>query len=245
MKPNANPAFPATRWTRVAASQRDDDPEARAALSDLCGLYWYPVYAEIRRSRSKEDAEDLAQSFFLRIIEKRVFDAADQARGKFRSFLLASLQHFLHNAHRHDMAECRAPQRAIAFDAMAADERYLTEPRDERNPEHLFDRRYVTALLDAAMTELREEWTESGQFAVFEALAAHLSGGELEKTTRTDLATRLGISVSEVKARRETLRRRLDAIITRRIEDTLRHPSESEVKAERDALLKVVMRFSA
>jgi RNA polymerase sigma-70 factor (ECF subfamily) len=136
MKPNANPAFPATRWTRVAASQRDDDPEARAALSDLCGLYWYPVYAFIRgQGRSHQDAEDLTQSFFLRIIEKRVFDAADQARGKFRSFLLASLQHFLHNAHRHDMAECRAPQRAIAFDAMVADERYLAEPRDERSPD--------------------------------------------------------------------------------------------------------------
>lgn len=246
MKPNANPAFPATRWTRVAACQRDDDPDARAALSDLCALYWFPVYAFIRsQGRSPEDAEDLTQSFFLRIIEKRVFNAADQARGKFRSFLLSSLQHFLYNAHRRDMAECRAPQRAIAFDAMAADERYLTEPRDNRSPEHLFDRRYVTALLNAAMAELREEWTESGQVAVFEALAAHLSGDDLEKTTRTDLATRLGISISEVKARRETLRRRLNAIITRRIEDTLHHPSESEIKAERDALLKVVMRFSA
>lgn len=155
-----------------------------------------------------------------------------------------ALQHFLHNAHRHDMAERRAPQRAIAFDAMEADERYLAEPHDERSPEHLFDRRYVTALLDAAIAELREEWTESGQAAIFDALAAHLSGDELEKTTRTDLATRLGISVSEVKARRETLRRRLDAIITRRIEDTLRHPSEAEIKAERDALLKAVSQSS-
>lgn len=246
MKPNANPAFPATRWSIVAASQRDDDHRARAALGDLCTLYWFPVYAFIRsQGRSKQDAEDLTQSFFLRIIEKRVFDAADQIRGKFRSFLLSSLQHFLHNAHRHDMAACRAPQRAIAFDAMAADERYLAEPHDERSPEHLFDRRYVTALLDAAMAELREEWTESGLATVFEALAAHLSGDELEKTTRTDLASRLGISITAVKAHRQKLRCCWDAIITRRIGDTLHHPTEAEIKAERDALLRAVTRFSA
>lgn len=239
MNPHNNRNFPATRWSLVSASQRDDEPRARAALSDLCLAYWFPVFAEVRaHSRNVEDAEDRTQDFFQRIIEKRTFADADPSRGKFRTFLLTCLRNFLRDQHERDTAAKRAPERAIAFDAMQAEERLRAEPRDHRSPDDLFTRRYIATLLDACMDELREEWTTDGHAAAFAILEAHILGPELEKETRADLAARLGTSLSHIKAMKEKLKVRFNEILDHRIAETLLHPTASDVKLERTELLR-------
>ncbi len=230
--------FPATRWSLVAASQRDDEPRARAALADLCRDYWFPVFGFIRaRSGSVEDAEDRTQGFFGSIIKKRTFARADPGRGKFRTFLLAAARHFLDDERDRDHAMKRGADRVVSFDAMQAEERLRAEPRDHRTPEQIFMRRYVTAMLDACLAELREEWAADGNAAFFDALAAYVTRSSFENETRDDIASRLGIPPSRVKDKLEDLKERLGKIIRRRVSDTLHHPTNDDIVAERDALL--------
>ena len=179
-----------------------------------------------------------AQDFFQRIIEKRTFADADPLRGKFRTFLLACLRNFLRDQHERDTAAKRAPERAIAFDAMQAEERLRAEPLDHRSPDDLFTRRYIATLLDACMDELREEWTTDGHAAAFTILEAHILGPELEKETRADLAARLGTSLSHIKAMKEKLKVRFNEILDHRIAETLLHPTASDIKLERTELLR-------
>lgn len=238
MNPPRKADFPATRWSLVAASQSMDDPRASAALTELCQDYWYPVYEFIRRSgRGREDTEDLTQSFFLRVLEKRTFTHAVEEKGKFRTFLLTSLQRFLINQHEHDSTAKRAPQRAVSFDAMEADERFHAEPQDTRSPDQLFDRRFFRVLMDTSVAELREEWAEDGQAALFDALEPQLSGSELEKSSRQELAAQFGIEVAAIAARRIKLKQQLRAKLYDKVAETLRQPSDADIKAELDALL--------
>ena len=238
MNPPRSPAFPATRWSIVAASQRENDPRASAALSDLCHDYWFPVYAHIRsQGRSQQDAEDLTQSFFQRIMVKRTLTHATPERGRFRTFLLTSVKHLLINQHQHAMAAKRAPERAIAFDAMAAEERLRAEPLDHRTPDQIFDRRYFQSLLASALAELRQEWEADGHAALFDALEPKLYGAELEKETRQQIAARFGMELAAIAARRMKLKAQLRDKITDKVAETLRQPTSADIKDELDALL--------
>src|SRR5262249_15465439 len=132
--------FATTRWSLVAAVRRPAAPAAREALADVCGAYWYPVYAYVRRrGHDHHRAQDLTQGFFARLLEKNDLAAADQSCGRFRSFLLTACQHFLANQHDHERARKRGGGRArVPLDFAGADGRFSREPAGADAPERTF-----------------------------------------------------------------------------------------------------------
>lgn len=199
--------FRTTRWSLIAAAGDAAGPDGRQALADLCRLYWYPVYAYVRRrGHDRHAAEDLTQSFFARLLEKNDLAAADPARGRFRSFLLTACQHFLSNQHDHDTAQKRGGGvKPLSIDFGQGEERYAREPADPHTPEAEFERRWALALLDQTLTELRAEYAESKKVALFDTLKGTLTG---DATSYRDLGTRLGLSEGAVKVAVHRLRQR-------------------------------------
>lgn len=143
--PAVGGVFPSTRWHVVAEAGRHDTPGAAAALEQICHGYWYPLYAFVRRSgRPAEEARDLTQSFFLRLLAKDYLLQADRTRGRFRTFLLSALKHFLADEWDRSRRLKRGGDRiCVSFDAVAAEERYRLEPVDPGDPTSLFDRRWA------------------------------------------------------------------------------------------------------
>src|SRR6185503_6544686 len=151
--------FTTTHWSLVLVARDTDSPRAAAALAELCRTYWYPLYAFVRRKgHSPHDAQDLTQSFFARLLEKNYVAQADRERGRFRTFLLAALNHFL--ADEWDKArrlKRGGGQELISFDAASAEERYRLEPTDQLDAAKLYERRWVTTLFDKVLVRLEEE----------------------------------------------------------------------------------------
>ena len=160
-----NKRFGTTRWSLVVAAGDSRNPDYRRALEELCGAYWYPVYAFIRRSgRDPDVAQDLAQGFFAQLLEKQTLKAVDQKRGRFRSFLLAALKFYLSNEQQWRRAQKRgAGLSPIPLDADTAERNYNLEPVEEQTPETLFERRWALALLGRALDRLREELKRSAR----------------------------------------------------------------------------------
>ena len=163
--------FQTTRWGVVLVSAQSQAPGYKEALADLCKLYWYPLYAFIRhRGYSPEDAQDLVQGFFLHLIEYKTLSRVDRSKGKFRSFLLASLQNYL--ANEADRARCLKRGGKVEFvhiDLEDAEDRYELEPIEELTPEKVFDARWAMALLGEAMNRLSLEYMTQGKATTFEA----------------------------------------------------------------------------
>jgi RNA polymerase sigma-70 factor (ECF subfamily) len=209
--PSGPASFPTTRWSRILAV-RDGDPaesEARGALAELCRAYWYPLYAFIRRrGHNSEEARDLTQELFARLIEADFLAGVDRARGKFRSFLLAACTHFLSN--RRDF-ECAAKRgggrRVVSIDAAEAEGRYGLEPSHRLTPEALFARRSALTVLAQALDQLRDEHQAAGpaQLARFETLRTTLTG-DGGRVPHTELAGRLGLTEGAVQVAVHRLR---------------------------------------
>jgi RNA polymerase sigma-70 factor (ECF subfamily) len=199
--------FATTRWSLIAAARDPDAPEARQALAELCGLYWYPLYAYIRRrGHDHAGAEDLTQGFFAHLLERHDWAAADPARGRFRSFLLAACQHFLANEHDRATAQKRGSGRQpLSLDFADADGRYAREPAHDQTPERLFERRWALTLLEQVLAGLREEYESSGKGRLFEALKGSLGGPEVPYAA---VAADLGLSEGAVKVAAHRLRQR-------------------------------------
>lgn len=168
--------FHTTRWSLVLAAGGTDP----SALNTLCGLYWYPVYSFIRRQgHSAPDAEDLAQAYFGRLIDKAYLAQVDRERGKFRTFLLTSLKHFLANERDRAMAQKRGGGAAhVTFEALDVEQRYAAETASGLTPEELFEKRAALSLLDAALSELRKDYEKRGSAREFDMLAPLLTGAE-------------------------------------------------------------------
>ena len=200
--------FATTRWSLVAAARDPDAPDARRALADLCGLYWYPVYAYVRRrGHDHHRAQDLTQGFFARLLEKHDLAAADRSRGRFRSFLLAACQHYLANQHDHDTARKRGGGvDHLPLDFGDAAGRFAREPADADTPERDFDRRWALALLARTVDELRAEYAESGRAKLFDTLKGCLAGAA--EVSHAELAEQLGMTVGAVKVAVHRLRQR-------------------------------------
>jgi DNA-directed RNA polymerase specialized sigma24 family protein len=220
-------SFETTRWSLVVAAGGDDSSAARAALSTLCETYWYPLYAYVRRrGTSAEDARDLTQGFLTSLLERRDFERVRQERGRFRAFLLASLQHFLAN----DAARQRTQKRGggitvlpLAFDE--AEGRYRIEPEDSTTPETLYERRWALTVIDRVLTELRREWEADRREAEFDELKSCLlglnpSGGYAA------LAARLGTTEGAVKTAVHRLRRRFQVELRTHIAETVSNPDD-------------------
>ena len=233
--PDSAPAgprqFATTRWTLVAAAGRSATPEARKALSELCRLYWYPLYAFVRRRGCDADeALDLTQGFFTRLIEKNDLADADPNRGRFRSWLLASVKHFLANQWDRATAQKRGGGRAvysIDIDPDDAERRYRHEPAHALTPERVFDRRWALTLLEQALGELEAQCGREGKAALFEALRPTLTADSLaDAAPYRAVADRLGMSEGAVKVAAHRLRRDYRDVLRRNIAETVSTPQD-------------------
>lgn len=219
--------FRTTRWSLVVAAGDSRSPDYRRALEELCGAYWYPVYAFIRRSGQDPDAaQDLAQGFFAQLLEKRTLKAADQERGRFRSFLLTALKFYLSNEQQRERAQKRGGGRApIPLDAATAEKHYSLEPVQEHTPETLFERRWALALLERSLDRLREELKRSASPERSLRLMGCLTSDD---GRYKQLAAELGMSESAVKVAVHRMRRRFGKLLREDVAHTVEGPEKVE-----------------
>jgi RNA polymerase sigma factor (sigma-70 family) len=223
----AGGAFHTTHWSVVLAAGRASVPEAALALETLCRTYWYPLYAHLRRAgRSHEDAQDLTQSFLASLLEHQRLRQVHPAKGKFRSFLLASLKHFLANEWDKQRALKRGGQFTfVPLDDEVASERFERELVTVDTPDRAFEQSWATALLDAVLVQLRDEFAREGKAALFEALQVYLSG-DRSGPPYNEVGTRLGLGESGVKMAVLRLRRRFGELLRAEIAHTVSTPEE-------------------
>jgi RNA polymerase sigma factor (sigma-70 family) len=217
--------FAATRWTVVLAASEKSGPARRRALEELAGLYWFPLYAYIRRrGHAAAQAEDLTQDFFARLVEKQVLAAADRSKGKFRSFLLASVKNFLANEWDKSQTQKRGGGRPlVALDGLDAEARYALEPADDLTPERLFERRWALAVLDQVLARLKQDYADRGGAELFEALKGSLAG-EADSPTYAAAARRLGMTEGALKVAAHRLRKRYRELLRGEIAETVASP---------------------
>jgi RNA polymerase sigma-70 factor (ECF subfamily) len=225
--PARNATFATTHWSVVLAARADDPVRARDALEQLCTVYWYPLYAFLRRRGNQPaDAEDLVQGFIEHLLECGFFLAADPDKGRFRSYLLTSLNHFLADgAIRAGRLKRGAGKPLLSLDAMAAESRYALEPEDPGTPEQHFERRWALTLLDTVMQRLETEAAESGRAKLFGQIKGVLQG-DRRGVHYSELAPRLGISEAALTMTVQRLRRRYRELVREEIAHTVSRPVE-------------------
>ncbi len=220
------PAFATTHWSVVLSAAKHETPESVAALERLCRTYWYPLYAYVRRKgNSPQDAQDLTQEFFARLIARRSLVRVAPEKGRFRSFLLAAMRHFLSD----QWDQARALKRGgglklLSLDAQQAEERYRLEPVERLDAEKLYQRRWVLVLLEEAIKRLRAELTAAGKGELFERLQVFVAGDS--EVTCGEMAIELGLSESAVKSAVHRLRERYRELVREEIGHTLSNPAE-------------------
>lgn len=219
--------FATTRWSLVQAAGGARETSAREALGTLCETYWFPLYAFARhRGLSPEQAEDRTQSFFAFVLEGNVISRADRQRGRFRSFLLKSLQNFLMSEQRHDDAQKRGGGRVIqSFDVVQAESRYVHEPISHETPERLFDRQWALTILQTTLDKLRAEYRAESRSDLCESLEPHLHGDE-NRLPYVELAARFGLSEEAIKSAAHRMRRRYRELLRAEVAETLADPSD-------------------
>jgi RNA polymerase sigma-70 factor (ECF subfamily) len=225
--------FATTRWSLVRSSG-GDDTRAREALKALCHTYWYPLYAYVRRRGFQPaEAQDHTQAFFAHLLEGRRFQAADPGRGRFRSFLLKSLQNFIATERRRERAEKRGGGRTVlSLDFELGEGRYLREPAETDTPERLFERRWALTLLETTLDRLRSEYDQSARSALFAALQPHLQG-ERGVAPLAELAVPLGMSPDAIKVAAHRLRRRYRELLRQEISETVNSAEEVDDELRR------------
>jgi RNA polymerase sigma factor (sigma-70 family) len=223
--------FATTHWSVVLTAQRTDSSRAQAALARLCQTYWYPLYVFVRRQGyNPPDAQDLTQEFFSRLLAKNYLAGVAPEKGNFRSFLLASLKHFLANEWDRTRAAKRGGgQTIISLDDTDAEERYRLEPVDNMTADKLFDRRWVMTLLEQVMARLRAEYTQLGNADLYESLKNSL-GGPRESAPYAQLAAQLQMTEGAVKVAVHRLRARYRELLREEIAQTV--TTQAEVDEE-------------
>jgi len=230
-------AFETTQWSLVCAAT--DDAQRRTALEGLYRCYASPVYAFIRRhGYSRQDAQDLTQDFFIHLVEKKAFSRADPHRGKFRKFLLGSLEFFLQHAAERARTEKRGGQAKIVFlDDETAEASYqLTDPG--QTAEQIFDARWVAALIEGTLSRLQAEMERSGKKKLFEQICGFLL--EDEESSYIEVAQRTGLTVSAVKAAIYRLRGRYRELLREEVARTVMSTADfdDEIRAFRASLAR-------
>jgi RNA polymerase sigma-70 factor (ECF subfamily) len=228
--------FLTTRWSLIVAAQQPA-PQAREALAELCRSYWYPLYAYIRRrGHDAASAEDLTQAFFTHLLEKHALGSVSPERGRFRTFLLTSCQHFLANEHQRANALKRGGGRVVSLDLSSADSRYVQEPGHDETPERLYERRWALALLEEALRQLRCEYEQAGKGPLFDALKGQLTGDAT--LPYAELGETLGLSEGAIKTAVHRLRKRYGEILREQIRETV--TTEGEIDEEVRALFEAL-----
>ncbi len=219
--------FPTTRWTLVVAAGDPRRKEARSALISLCENYWYPLYAYVRRRGFPPDqAQDLTQEFFVRLIEGRYLDRVDPEKGRFRAFILTSLKFFVADEQDRQRAHKRGGGAVVRLEFSSGEGRYQREPAHDETPERIFERRWALSVLDRVVERLRDEFVQHGRPEHFERLKVFLLGQS--DAPYAALALEMNTSEGALKVAIHRLRKRYRELFRQEIADTVADPAEVE-----------------
>ena len=219
--------FATTQWSQVLAARDPTGTESRQALAALCEAYWYPLYAFVRsQGHDPDESRDLTQAYFAYLLEKNILEDVDPSAGRFRSFLLATLKHYVAKERRKQGTLKRGGgTQTISLDAEDAETRYGFEPADQLTPEQVYENRWALILLERALEHLNAEWKDSERLKQFEHLKPHLTGQEPRIPFR-EVAAELEMTEVAVRGAMHRLRQRFGQFIRDEIADTVASPDE-------------------
>jgi len=231
--------FVTTRWTVVLAAGRGcDSTGARLALDELCRTYWFPLYAYVRRrGNTAHDAEDLVQGFFSQLIRLNSVSDLSREKGRFRSFLLAGMKHYMSDEWGRQSAAKRDVRLTVSWDAMEAESRYGAESTDRLTPERLYDRQWALALLAGVIRRLKDEYDSAGKGDLFRHLQSAVTGDK-NALPYADIAARTGQSEGSLRVAVHRLRQRYRQLLREEIAHTVEH--SKDVDAELADLRRVL-----
>jgi len=232
-------SFRSTQWSLVIAAARWPSPDAQQALAALCTIYWPPLYAFVRRcGYSTSDAEDLTQEFFARLLEKNFLKSAEQERGRFRSFLLASMKHFLANEWDRAHAKKRGGDFThVPIDVERIESLVAQQWSSNISPEQLFERQWALTVIELALARLEDEFSRANKRPLFDELKSHLLGPG-DRVPYANLAFKTQTTVAAIKVTMHRMRRRFRDLLRSQIGQTV--ASEAEIDDEIRYLMSVV-----
>jgi len=224
----------------VVAAGRRQTPESDTALASLCEIYWYPLYAYVRRQgHQPAEAQDLTQGFFTRLLEKHYLQAADRRRGRFRTFLLTALKRFLQNERKRAATQKRGGGRPVlSIDFESGEERFQRELSDDWTPERVYEQRWALTLLNHVLNGLEQDYIEKGKGPLFQRLRVFITA-TTAMPSYGELAAELGMTEGSIKVAVHRLRRRYRDLLRDEIANTV--DSENDVDEELDYLLAVIV----
>ena len=222
--------FPTTRWTLVVAAGDPQRKDSRSALVSLCENYWYPLYAYLRRrGHAPDEAQDLTQEFFMRLLGGRYLDKADPEKGRFRSFILTSLKFFAADEQDRQRAQKRGGGAVVSIEfssGESGEERYQREPGHDETPDRIFERRWALSMLERVMERLRDEFVQHDRPENFERMKVFLLGQS--EAPYAALAGEMNTSEGALKVAIHRLRKRYRELFRQEIADTVADPAEVE-----------------
>ncbi|HXT41933.1 MAG TPA: sigma-70 family RNA polymerase sigma factor [Candidatus Angelobacter sp.] len=226
-KPAAAAQFTTTHWSVVLTAGQSELPQAAEALEKLCRAYWYPLYVFVRRQgNNPEDAQDLTQEFFSRLLEKNHLAKADRERGKFRTFLLRSLKNFMVNEwKRAGRLKRGGGLEFLSIEANDAEDRYAAEPSDEYNPDAAYEQRWAVTLIEQVLAALRQEFDAEGKGRLFEELKGFI-WGDKSAASYAEIAGPLNLTEGTVKMAVHRLRRRFRELLRAEVAHTVARPED-------------------
>jgi RNA polymerase sigma factor (sigma-70 family) len=230
INPQQASRFASTRWTLVQSAGADMESKQRA-LSELCEIYWFPLYNFLRRSgHTHANAEDLTQGFFSELIEKDFVSSADPERGRFRTFLLTALKRFAAKQHQHNFAQKRGGSvKTLSIDFAVGDQQHVHEPAHSWTAEREFERQWALTLLQQTMSQLRDSYLQSSKAEIFAKLKPFLTS-QPTSDSYSEIATELGMSLSAVKVTAYRMRQKHQELLRTEVRNTT--SSEAEVEEE-------------
>jgi RNA polymerase sigma-70 factor (ECF subfamily) len=219
--------FSTTHWSQVFLAGQPDSTKAREALATLCQRYWYPLYVFVRRQgQGPEDAQDLVQGFFERLLEKQYLKDADPEKGKFRSFLLMALRRFMVNEwDRANRLKRGGGRKLISLDEQDTEDRYKAEPVDEMSPERAYQRQWAMIVLEQVLDRLEAEFVSAGKAELFSELRVYL-GGEPGAGSYAEIGGKLGMTPGALKVTVHRLRQRFRELLRLEIANTVAKAEE-------------------
>lgn len=230
-------AFKPTRWSLVLQSQGQGEP-AKRALEELCAAYWFPLYAWSRRcGASAEDSEDHVQGFFVQVLQKQLFAAADPNLGRLRTFMLTAFRRHVHDEQRKESRQKRGGGQILSFDAVAAEEWYVVEQIDGESADHMFDRQWALTVLDQALAKLEQQAAAKGKTAEFMLMRSFLTG-EADANDYEKAGREAGMSANTFKVAVHRLRGRFREALRAEVAET--QPDGGSVDEEMTYLMQVL-----
>ena len=236
--PDTTPAaFKPTRWSLVIQSQGQGE-QARRALEDLCGAYWFPLYSWSRRlGAAPEDAEDYVQGFFVQVLQKQLFANANPTLGKLRTFMLTAFRRHVHDEQRKESRQKRGGGRVVSFDAAEAEAWYEVEQIEGESADHMYDRQWALTVLDNALARLEQQAASRGKAADFAIMRPFLTG-EAKVDEYENAGQSLGMSANAFKVAVHRLRARFREALRAEIAET--QPDGGSVDEEMTYLMQVL-----